>query len=249
MGDTGAFFRGTSSRPHSLYLSIPYQESEGMNEKKGSQDKTPSSKTLVDDSSVQMLCMEGDIDDILGKIKTAVGKKKIVIKRTINILIGLSLKGYEGKTVGALFLIGDIDGIRRQTSQMIINPFKGWKDINIMDEKQQLTFESFSQLDGAFVMDHRGFAHYAGRMIHVRGDQDCRDQGTRGSTLDRKGTGTRWRAAKGITEDTKTVAVSLSHGGDISIFERGKEIGRIVRKVVEVDPEMLKLLILKKDRS
>jgi DNA integrity scanning protein DisA with diadenylate cyclase activity len=193
--------------------------------------------------------MEGDIDEILYKVKTSVGKKKMVIKRTINILIGLSLKGYEGKTVGTLFLIGDIEGIRRFTSQMIINPFKGWKDINILDDKQQLTFESFSQLDGAFILDHRGIAHYAGRMIHVRGDQDCHEFGSMERTMDRKGTGTRWRAAKDITEKTKTVAVSLSHGGDISVFERGKEIGRIVRKVVEVDPDKLKVLISKKDHS
>lgn len=236
--------------PSPLFISLLlYQESEVMNWDKGSNKGTASSLSIKDTGSVQMLCMEGDIDDIIEKIKTAVGKKKIVIRRTIDILIGLSLKGYEGKTVGALFLIGDIDGIRRYTSQMIINPFKGWKDISILDERQQLTFESFSQLDGAFVLDHRGLAHYAGRMIHVRGEQDCYDQRSTARSMDRKGTGTRWRAAKDITEKTKTVAVSLSHGGDISVFERGKEIGRVVRKVMDVDPEKMKLLISKKNHS
>jgi DNA integrity scanning protein DisA with diadenylate cyclase activity len=197
------------------------------------------------DKTVHMLAMEGDIDQILSNMKSGMGKKRMVIRRTMEILVGLSLKGYEGKPVGAIFLIGDIEGIRRQTSQMIINPFKGWKDINILDEGQQLTFESFSQLDGAFVLDHRGFAHYAGRMIHVREEEACNDRKRHDTIRDRKGTGTRWRASKHITERTKTVAVSLSHNGDITVFERGKEIGRLSRKLMNVDSEKLRLLISK----
>jgi DNA integrity scanning protein DisA with diadenylate cyclase activity len=205
------------------------------------------SQTAKDDpdteGSIHMLSMDGDIDKILDQIKTGMGKKRSVVKRTIEVLIGLSLKGYEGKPVGAIFLIGDIEGVRRHTSQMIINPFKGWKDINILDEKQLLTFESFSQIDGAFILDHRGFAHYAGRMIHVRSDDDCGSKGMDDKVKDRTGTGTRWRASKHITEKTKSVAVSLSHSGDITVFERGKEIGRMVRRLMKVDTDKLKLLI------
>jgi DNA integrity scanning protein DisA with diadenylate cyclase activity len=196
---------------------------------------------------VQMLSMHGDIDGILDRIMSGRSRKKEVVRRTLDILIGLSLKGYEGKTAGAIFLIGDIEGIRRYTTQMIINPFKGWKDINVMDEKQQLTFESFSQLDGAFVLDHRGYAHYAGRMIHVKNENECDNRGELPGNGDRKGTGTRWRAAKYITERTKTVAVSLSNRGDITVFERGKEIGRIERRVSLVDPNKMDILMMGDD--
>ncbi|MGA1872413.1 MAG: DNA integrity scanning protein DisA nucleotide-binding domain protein [Thermoplasmatota archaeon] len=193
-------------------------------------------------SSLQMLCMEGDVEEILDRVMTLKGKKKAVLRRTLDILIALSLKGYEGKPVGAIFLVGDIDGIRRHTSQMIINPFKGWRDVNILDEKQRPTFEAFCQLDGAFILDHRGFAHYAGRMIHVKGDMDCDMDGGGRQTIDRTGTGTRSRAARYITERTKTVAVSLSHSGEISMFERGKEIGRVTRRIIRVDPKKLQHL-------
>lgn len=195
--------------------------------------------------SIQMLCMEGDIDGILEKVMSGQVVKKRVLRRTLDIMIGLSLKGYEGKAVGAIFLIGDIEGIRRHTSQMIINPFKGWKDINILDEKQKPTFEAFCQLDGAFVLDHRGYAHYAGRMIQVRGGMDCeRDDPGRRSIDRNNGTGTRSRASRYITEMTKTIAVSLSHNGEITLFERGKEIGRINRKVMQIDQKMLHRLIM-----
>ena len=70
-----------------------------MHGKKGSSRKYATSQTEIKKGTVQMLCMEGDIDEILYNVKTSVGKKKMVIKRTINILIGLSLKGYEGKQI------------------------------------------------------------------------------------------------------------------------------------------------------
>ncbi|MGA1792754.1 MAG: DNA integrity scanning protein DisA nucleotide-binding domain protein [Thermoplasmatota archaeon] len=196
------------------------------------------------DTPVQMLCMEGDMDSILDKVMSAKGGKKAVLKRTLDILIGLSLKGYEGKPVGAIFLIGDIEGLRRYTSQMIINPFKGWRDINILDESQRATFEAFCQLDGAFILDHRGYAHYAGRMIHVKGEMDCYLDGPIPREKDRNGTGTRGRASRYITERTKTVAVSLSHSGEITLFERGKELGRFTRRVIFVGPEKLQNLIM-----
>ncbi|MGA1819834.1 MAG: DNA integrity scanning protein DisA nucleotide-binding domain protein [Thermoplasmatota archaeon] len=195
-------------------------------------------------AQIQMLCMEGDMDTILDRVMSAKGGKKAVLERTLEILIGLSLKGYEGKPVGAIFLIGDIEGLRRHTSQMIINPFRGWRDINIMDDKQRATFESFCQLDGAFILDHRGYAHYAGRMIHVNGENDCEANAPVERSIDRTGTGTRARASRYITERTKTVAVSLSHSGEITLFERGKELGRFTRKVIFVSPEKLKHLVV-----
>lgn len=212
-----------------------------MGRSKGSMVKRP--------KGLQMLSMSGSIEKMIDGITSGRGKKKDVIKRTIDILIGLSLKGYEGKSVGALFLIGDIEGVRRHTSQMIINPFKGWRDISILDERQQLTFESFCQLDGAFVIDSRGHAHYAGRMIHIIPDRTCDEKGLIERKIDRKGAGTRWRAAKFITDRTKTVAITLSSRGDITVFERGKEIGRLERKIIKIDESKLVDLIIEEPRS
>ncbi|MFO8052276.1 MAG: diadenylate cyclase [Thermoplasmatota archaeon] len=208
-------------------------------------NKTKKARETSYHNGLQMLSMSGNVDKIISNVTSARSKKKEVIMRIIDILIGLSLKGYEGKSVGALFLIGDIEGIRRHTSQMIINPFKGWRNISILDDKQRLTFESFSQLDGAFVIDSRGLAHYAGRMIHVVPDRVRDDRGFHDRRQDRKGAGTRWRAAMFITERTKTVAVTLSNRGDITLFERGKEIGRLERRIIKIDDSKLGELIIK----
>lgn len=184
-------------------------------------------------TNVHLLCIKGDVEHILERSKCK-GLKRSVLKRVIDLLMGLSIKGYEGKAVGAIYLIGDLEGIRRNSTQMIINPFKGWKDINIKDDKQIPTLESFTQLDGAMIIDNRGFVHYAGRMINGKDDLQCDDHKDFKNRKGR-GFGTRWRAAKFITSRTNTIAVTLSSSGNITIFMNGTEIGRLERRLCSMD--------------
>jgi DNA integrity scanning protein DisA with diadenylate cyclase activity len=187
-------------------------------------------RPLSSSKDIHIVVMEGDLDRVLGTLRSGKGAPVHIIERGLDILIGLSLKGYEGKPIGAIYLIGDVEGVKRNSSQMIINPFKGWNKVNIMDPEQQPTFEAFTQLDGAILIDTRGFARSAGIMIHVK-NQDPDHFGIVQGPLSVKGRGTRWRASKFITSVTGTTALTLSHSGDIAIFQRGKEIGRLQRKI------------------
>ncbi len=182
-----------------------------------------------DGNDVHLLCLQGDLSAIMEGLCLK-GTKGTTVRNAMEILMGLSLKGYEGRSVGALYLVGDIEGIRRNSTQMIINPFKGWKDINIGDHDQIPTIESFTQMDGAMVFDSRGFVHYAGRMINVRGPE-CGEIEFDFERRKGKGSGTRWRAARFITKRTRTVAVVLSSSGTITVFKDGNEIGRLERKM------------------
>lgn len=194
-------------------------------------------------NTVHLLCMEGNIENILDRSGTK-GNKRSIMKRALDILIGLSLKGYEGKSVGAIYLIGDIEGIRRNSTQMIINPFKAWRDINIKDEKQLPTIEAFTQLDGALVVDVRGMVHYAGRMINTK-DTDCSDISRDFERRRGRGSGTRWRAARFITSRTRTIALTLSSSGDITVFMNGNEIGRMKRRLMSMDPDMIPIHLIR----
>lgn len=192
---------------------------------------------------VQIVCLNGSIAEILDALRNR-GKKNLnIIERTLQILTGLSLKGYEGKAVGTMFLIGDIEGVKKNTTPMIINPFKGWRDVNIMESKRQSTFEAFSQLDGAIVIDSRGNAHSAGRMVHVKDDPTCGKEFAAQKPWDSGGTGTRSRASKYITEVTKTVSITLSMNGDIFVYHGGKEIGRLKRDICTVKTDSMGIFI------
>lgn|GEM_PF-4001704 len=186
----------------------------------------------IDDGSIHVLCMHGDLKGILSGLGIK-GSKHETVRRAMEILMGLSLKGYEGRSVGAIFLIGDIEGIRRNSTQMIINPFKGWNGVNIKDAKQLPTVEAFSQLDGAIVIDVRGNLHYAGRMIHVK-EEECESGHSDFNRSRGKGSGTRWRAARYITTRTRTVAITLSSNGTITLFMNGKEMGRMERRLCTI---------------
>lgn len=196
---------------------------------------------------IHLLCIEGNIDKILDRSGTK-GNKRSVMKRALDILIGLSLKGYEGKPVGAIYLIGDIEGIRRNSTQMIINPFKGWRDVNVKYPDQLATIEAFTQLDGALVIDVRGMIHYAGRMINVR-EVDCYDGSRDFSSRKGKGSGTRWRAARFITSRTRTIALTLSSNGNITVFMNGIEIGGMKRRLISMDSEMISAHLIKDDST
>ncbi|MGA1822271.1 MAG: diadenylate cyclase [Thermoplasmatota archaeon] len=192
---------------------------------------------------VQIVCLNGSIKEIIDTLGRR-GKKNLhIVERTLEILTGLSLKGYEGKAVGTMFLIGDIEGVKKNTTPMIINPFKGWRNVNIMDGKRQRTFEAFSQLDGAIVIDSRGNAHSAGRMVHVKDDPTCGREFAAKKPWDSGGTGTRSRASKYITEVSKTVSITLSMNGDISVYHGGKEIGRLRRDICSVKSDSMDIFI------
>lgn len=198
---------------------------------------------LNDHQTIQVLCLNGDVDRIIEDLKRK-GKRNLkIVRRTLDLLVGLSLKGYEGKPVGTMYLIGDVEGIRRNTTQMIINPFKAWRRINILDNKNQRTFEAFSQLDGAVVIDSRGFAYSAGRMIHISDEPVCGKDFARNKPWERGNTGTRSRAGKFITGVTKTVALSLSTNGDLSVHHGGKEIAKMRREIKKLRTDQLDILI------
>jgi len=192
---------------------------------------------------VQIICLNGSIADILEKLRKRGRKNLNIVERTLEILTGLSLKGYEGKAVGTMFLIGDIEGIKKNTTPMIINPFKGWRDVNILERNRQRTFEAFSQLDGAIVLDSRGNAHSAGRMIHVKDDPTCGKEFAVQKPWDSGSTGTRSRASKYITEVSKTVSITLSMNGDISVFHGGKEIGTLRRDICMAKADNMDLFL------
>lgn len=207
---------------------------------RGRRGKDARGSATLPTKDIHIVVMEGDLEGMMEQLRSAKGLPVNVIERSLDILIGLSLKGYEGKAVGAIYLIGDVDGVRKNSSQMIINPFKGWDRVNVLDLDQQPTFEAYSQLDGAILMDKRGYARSAGVMIHVKGGALQNHDIEQSQSI--RGRGTRWRAARSITSITGTVAITLSHSGDIAVFAKGKELGRLERKVKRISAEQARTI-------
>lgn len=129
----------------------------------------------------------------------------------LNMSFELSQEGKEGNPVGALFVIGDTSNVMDKSHQLIINPFLGHKELSIKEEKNWKIFKEFALLDGAFIIDEKGFAVSAGRYISINWKEDSHT-----------GFGGRHLAARYISKDTNAIAVTVSSTGVIRVFKNGE---------------------------
>ena len=140
-----------------------------------------------------------------------------VLNRVLTIASGLGREGREGKPVGALFVLGQYEGVTSHCRQMVINPFRGYQQdqCNILDPSLEETIKEFSVIDGAFVLRGDGIVMSAGTHLSVP---------TRDLAL-QPGLGSRHTAAAGITASTGALAVTISEStGTVRLYAQGKAI-------------------------
>lgn len=135
--------------------------------------------------------------------------------RLLEIAIRLSAEGREGKPIGAVFVLGDVEKMERYTRQLIFNPCKGHPQAarNIHNPEFLETLRELAALDGAFLVDKRGVVARAAayldapvsKKVHVR-----------------RGLGARHVAAAAMTAKTDSLALVISESsGNIMVFAQG----------------------------
>lgn len=150
--------------------------------------------------------------------------KRVVFQEVLTIALELAQQGREGRSVGALFVVGDHREVQKYCQQNIINPFKGYteKERNIHTAAMKETIKEFSYIDGAFIIKGNGVVSSAGTTLRPA---------LSGEDLPR-GLGTRHAAAAAITASTKCIAVTVSEStGTVRVWRRGQMITEIERAV------------------
>ncbi len=148
--------------------------------------------------------------------------KPEVLERVLTIASEISSEGREGKPVGCLFVIGDVDKIAPFSKPLVLNPFFGYEeeDRNILNPFMDETIKEFSLIDGAFI---------------IRGDGVIESAGTLISTPDHNivmpsGFGTRHAAAASISWAAECIAIAVSESTHrVTLFQNGQMLP-IVRK-------------------
>jgi diadenylate cyclase len=138
-----------------------------------------------------------------------------VFETVLNIAVELAAQGREGRSVGTIFVLGDIEKVLQLSRQMIMNPFMGYEEDerNILDHTLRETIKEYSALDGAFIVRGDGVLVTAGR--HLSAAFEGKDFP--------KGLGSRHIAAAGITSVTNAIAIIVSESsGTVRIFKNGK---------------------------
>ena len=139
-----------------------------------------------------------------------------VMDALIELAVSIGVEGWEGRPVGALFVVGDSSIVMEKSRQLTLNPFQGYSEDekNIMNPDVRHALHAFAVLDGALIVREDGVVVAAGRYLNFDEEQE----------LDVPlGLGARHMAAAGISRDTEAIAIVVSQtSGSVRVFRRGK---------------------------
>jgi len=141
-----------------------------------------------------------------------------VLARTMELARQIGGRGREGHAVGALFAIGSVPKLRRYTTAMVLNPFKGHsdskKDVKVQNNHE--TLAEFAWLDGAILFNSKGIASDAGRYVQVPSGINPKS-----------GEGGRHLAGRAISQLADAIAICVSSSGVITLYSKGKDRYRV----------------------
>jgi diadenylate cyclase len=143
-----------------------------------------------------------------------------VMEPLIQLAVEIAREGREGKRVGTLFTLGDEEAVLAKSRTLILNPLAGHpkNTLHIGDPDLRGTIKELAQLDGAFVVDSRGFFVAACRYLDAAGSPI-------GLPL---GLGSRHIAAAHISSATRAIAIVVSESAVVRLFCHGELIGHII---------------------
>jgi DNA integrity scanning protein DisA with diadenylate cyclase activity len=141
--------------------------------------------------------------------------KPEVLERILSIASEISVEGREGKSVGCLFVIGDVEKIKEFSKPLVLNPFFGYgeKERNILNPFMDETVKEFSTIDGAFVIRGDGVIELAGTLIST----------PEHNIVMPSGFGTRHVAAAAISWAAECIAIVVSQSTHrVTLFQKGQ---------------------------
>jgi diadenylate cyclase len=154
------------------------------------------------------------------------------LERVIELAVEIAREGREGRKIGTLFTVGDVDAVIERSRPLLLDPLYGHPaellDVSRPDFRE--TVKELAQLDGAFVVRSDGSFVSAGRFIDV----DVNDE-----TNFIAGLGTRHAAAASISRATSAVAVVVSQSSVVRVFARGELLAEIIPELFLLSRERL----------
>lgn len=141
-----------------------------------------------------------------------------VLTKMMHLARHIGSRGREGHAIGALFALGPLPALRKHTTALVLNPFKGHppEKRSILDEANHETLAEFAWLDGAILFNREGIASDAGRYIQVPA-----------GITPKPGEGGRHLAARAISQLVEGIAVCVSSSGSITMYANGRNRYRV----------------------
>jgi diadenylate cyclase len=154
------------------------------------------------------------------------------LEQVIELAVELAREGREGRKIGTLFTVGDVDAVVERSRPLLLDPLHGHPaellDVSRPDFRE--TVKELAQLDGAFVVRGDGTFLSAGRFVDV----DVNDE-----TNFIAGLGTRHAAGASISRATSAIAVVVSQSSVVRVFGRGELLAEIIPELFLLSRERL----------
>jgi len=137
-----------------------------------------------------------------------------LVESLLRLSMAIAKKGREGIPTGALFVVGDSQNVKKYLIQKISNPIKSLSLIerSILDESNFETLREFATMDGAMILDSRGYVITCGAYI----------KSLLVDEVDKLGG--RHLAGKSITKLTRAVSFVVSSEGTIRVYRDGLQV-------------------------
>ncbi len=139
-----------------------------------------------------------------------------LVEKLLRLAMSIVLKGREGYPMGALLVVGDVHNVERYIIQKIGNPLKSLSPHlrNVLNEENFETLREFAMMDGAMIIDSRGYAITCGAYIKSLFVDEWSSENLGGRHL----------AGQSITKLTRAVSFVVSSEGEIRIYKDGRKI-------------------------
>jgi DNA integrity scanning protein DisA with diadenylate cyclase activity len=148
-------------------------------------------------------------------------RRRQTLEEVIQLAVEIAREGREGRKIGTLFVVGDLEGVLDRSRPLLLDPLFGHARelLDVRRPEFRETVKELAQLDGAFLVDDDGYFASAGRYIDVELSQ---------GDFFVPGLGTRHAAGASISAATDTVAVVVSQSSVVRVFANGEVRAEIV---------------------
>jgi diadenylate cyclase len=163
-----------------------------------------------------------DLERIFGPVANSTRcseAMRATVEEILQLAVEIAREGREGRKIGTLFVVGDVDNVVAHSRPLLLDPLYGHPD-DLLDVRRpdfRETVKELAQLDGAFVVDKHGTFVSAARYVDVEP----------GTAL-MPGLGTRHAAAASITAQTHSVAIVVSQSSIVRVYAQGQIRAEVV---------------------
>jgi DNA integrity scanning protein DisA with diadenylate cyclase activity len=174
-----------------------------------------------------------DLDEIFGPVARSTRcaeRRRRTLEEVLQLAVEIAREGREGRKIGTLFVVGDVDGVLENSRPLLLDPLYGHAEelLDVTRPDFRETVKELAQLDGAFLVRDRGTFAAAARYVDVDP-----------ATPLTPGLGTRHAAAASITAATDATAIVVSQSSIVRVYADGEIRAEIVPELFLLSRERL----------